>query len=193
MYVCNSFVPTGHSHAYIHTDAYKQNNGCVCMLSIVSGSLGPCGLQPIRLLCLWNFPGKNTGVGCHALLQGIFRIQGSNPSLLHFLHWQAFSLPLAPPGKPSLNTQLLSPSLFQAQPLLTTFLPTFEEATHSARVFSCFLSYLTPVPLTEHHKKHGTLIALNLHCFCPVMSLRVILFNPHCCTAPLAGGQELSA
>jgi len=41
-------------------------------------------------------------VGSHAFLQGIFLTQGSNPSLslLHFLHWQADSLPLAPPGKP---------------------------------------------------------------------------------------------
>ena len=34
-------------------------------------------------------PGKNTGVGCHALLQGIFPTQGSNPHLLCVLHWQA--------------------------------------------------------------------------------------------------------
>ena len=34
-------------------------------------------------------PGKNTGVGCHALLQGIFPTQGSNPRLLCLLHWQA--------------------------------------------------------------------------------------------------------
>ena len=45
-------------------------------------------------------PGKNTGVGCHFLLQGIFPTQESNPHLLCFLHWQARSLPLAPPGKP---------------------------------------------------------------------------------------------
>ena len=36
-----------------------------------------------RLLCPWNFLGKNTGVGCHALLKGIFLTQESNPSLLH--------------------------------------------------------------------------------------------------------------
>ena len=36
---------------------------------------------------------------CHALLQGIFLTQGSNLSLLCLLHWQAVSLPLAPPGK----------------------------------------------------------------------------------------------
>ena len=31
----------------------------------------------------WDFPGKNTGVGCHFLLQGIFPTQGSNPSIPH--------------------------------------------------------------------------------------------------------------
>ena len=41
-----------------------------------------------------DFPGKNTGVGCNLLLQGIFPTQGSNPRLLSFLHWQADSLPL---------------------------------------------------------------------------------------------------
>ena len=45
-------------------------------------------------------PGKNTGVGCHALLRGTFPTQGSNPHLLCLLHWQEGSLPLAPPGKP---------------------------------------------------------------------------------------------
>ena len=58
------------------------------------------GLYPARLLCPWDSPGKNTGVGCHALLQGIFLTQGSNPHLLCLLFWQAGSLPLAPPGKP---------------------------------------------------------------------------------------------
>ena len=45
-------------------------------------------------------PGKNTEVGFHAFLQGIFPTQGLNPRLLHLLHWQADSLPLVPPGKP---------------------------------------------------------------------------------------------
>ena len=53
--------------------------------------------------CIWDSPGKNTRMGCHALLQGIFPTQGWNlclSSLLHLLHWQAGSLPLAPCGKP---------------------------------------------------------------------------------------------
>ena len=57
---------------------------CVCMLScsVTSDSLRPQGLQLARLLCPWNFSGKNAGVGCHFLLQGIFLIQGSNSHLL---------------------------------------------------------------------------------------------------------------
>ena len=39
--------------------------------SVVSNSKRPHGLQPTRLLCPWDFPGKSTGVGCHCLLQEI--------------------------------------------------------------------------------------------------------------------------
>ena len=41
------------------------------------------GLWPSRLLCPWDFPFRNTGVGCHALLQGILPTQGWKPGLLH--------------------------------------------------------------------------------------------------------------
>ena len=57
-------------------------------------------LKPSSHLCSWNFPGKNTGMGCHVLLQWIFLIQGLNPCLLHLLHWQAGSLPLSDLGSP---------------------------------------------------------------------------------------------
>ena len=57
--------------------------------------LWPHGLQPSRLLCSREFPGKNTGVDCHFLLQGVFSTQGWK---LHLLHWPAASLPLSPPG-----------------------------------------------------------------------------------------------
>ena len=45
--------------------------------------LRPHGLLPARLLCPLDFSGKNTGMGCHFLLQQIFSTQGSNPYLLH--------------------------------------------------------------------------------------------------------------
>ena len=54
--------------------------------SVVSDSLPRYGQQPTRLLCPWDSPGKNTGVGSHSLLQGIFPTQGSNAGLPHF--WQ---------------------------------------------------------------------------------------------------------
>ena len=47
-----------------------------------------------RLLHPWDFPGKNTGVGCHFLLQGIFPTQGSN---LVFLHYRRIPPPTEPP------------------------------------------------------------------------------------------------
>ena len=51
--------------------------------SVMSHSLWPHGLYPTRLFCPWDSLGKNTGVGSHSLLQGIFLNQGSNPCLLH--------------------------------------------------------------------------------------------------------------
>ena len=68
----------------------------VCQIALVV----PNSLWPIGLLCPWNSPGKNTGVGCRALLQAIFLTQGLNPCLLLLLHWQAGSSLPVPPGKP---------------------------------------------------------------------------------------------
>ena len=50
---------------------------------VMSYSLWPHWLEPTRLLCPWHSPGKNTGVGSHFLLQGIFPTQGSNPGFPH--------------------------------------------------------------------------------------------------------------
>ena len=51
--------------------------------SVMSDSLWPHGLQPTKLLCPCIPPGKNTGVGIHPLLQGVFSTKRSNPGLLH--------------------------------------------------------------------------------------------------------------
>ena len=84
-----------------------------------------------RLLCPQNSPGKNTGVGCRALLQGIFPTQGPNPHLLHLmyrqagtqgrnphllhlLYRQAGSLPLAP----AVHARVCMPSRFSRVRLL---------------------------------------------------------------------------
>ena len=68
----------------------KQPNSLMSRLqfscSVVSDSLQPHGPQHARLPWPWNYPGKNTRVGCHFLLQGIFPTQGLNPGLLHCRH-----------------------------------------------------------------------------------------------------------
>ena len=57
---------------------------CVLVAQLsVSDCLPLHRLLPTRLLCPWDSPGKNTGVGCHSLLQKTFPTQGSNPGLLH--------------------------------------------------------------------------------------------------------------
>ena len=79
----------------------------LCVRACVRACVCVC-LQPLqaRIQAIFsrqysrqNSPGKNTGVDCQALLQGIFPTQGSKPCLLGILHCQAGSLPLAPPGK----------------------------------------------------------------------------------------------
>ena len=75
--------------------------GCVhANLLQLCSTLRLYGLEPARLLCSWDSPGKNTGVGCHALLQGLFQTQGLNPPLLMSPALAGKFLPLVPPGKP---------------------------------------------------------------------------------------------
>ena len=62
---------------------------CVCFLSHVQLVTAQTVAHQAPLSI--GFSGKNTGVGCHCLLQVIFPAQGSNPHLLHLLHWQAGS------------------------------------------------------------------------------------------------------
>ena len=67
----------------------------------------------------WDFPGNSTAVGCHFLLQGIFPTQGSNPRLLHLLHWQVDSLSPCHLGSPIALTIL---SYFTHFPYFCTLL-----------------------------------------------------------------------
>ena len=72
-------------------------DACVCtQLRLLYLPLcNPRDYKLTRLLCPWDSPGKNTGVGCHCcfLLQGVFPTQGLNPGLFLLLHWQVGSLP----------------------------------------------------------------------------------------------------
>ena len=71
----------------------------VLICSVMSNSVTPRTVAHQAPLSM-GFPGKNIGVDCQFLLQGIFLTQGLNSCLLHILPWQARSLTLTPPGKP---------------------------------------------------------------------------------------------
>ena len=91
-------------------------------MSVVPNSLNPMDRSPPGSSGPWDSSDKNTGVGCHALLQGL------NLCLLSLLHWQVGSIPLAPPGKSlkysqwsklklpekGLNTELANVKYFKA-------------------------------------------------------------------------------
>ena len=66
--------------------------------SVMSNSVRPYGLQLASLLCPWDSLGKDTRVGCYALLQGTFPTQGSKPGLLHcrqiLYHWATREAPV---------------------------------------------------------------------------------------------------
>ena len=99
---------------------------CVCACLVMSDSLWPHRLWPARLLCPWDFPGKNTREGCHFLFQGIFPTQVSN---LCLLHWQVDSLPLHPLGSPvTLGT------MFYEGGVTGTVLSTQHSAWHVERI-----------------------------------------------------------
>ena len=72
----------------------------------MSNSVRPHRRQPTRLLCPRDSPGKNTRVGCHFLIQGIFLTQELN---LCLLHWQVSSLPLSQQGSLYFSTHRPSP------------------------------------------------------------------------------------
>ena len=63
----------------VYSGTCQRRMHACSVISVVSDSLRRHGLQPTRLLSLWDFPGKSTGVGCRALLQGVFLTQGLSP------------------------------------------------------------------------------------------------------------------
>ena len=77
--------------------------------SVTSNSLWTHGWWSGRVLCQWNFPGKNTGMGCH-----FFQTQGLNPGLWCPLHWQADSLPLRHLGSPEKDSRISKQDISKA-------------------------------------------------------------------------------
>ena len=73
--------------------------------AVMSNSLGPHGLQSSRLLCPRDSPGKNTGMGCHFLLQEILLTHGST---LRLLQCRQILYHLSHQGSPAVNKEALN-------------------------------------------------------------------------------------
>ena len=102
----------GCDHSQHHACFLKCVCMCVCVLIHVRLCNPMDSTSSSRFLRPWDSPGKNTGVGCHFLLQGIFPTHRWHPSLLHLRHWQVDSFPPHCLGSPSWRRQpFLQPSL----------------------------------------------------------------------------------
>ena len=127
---------------------------------LVAKSCPTLGLKFASLLCQWDFPGKNTGVGCYFLLQGIFLTQGSNP---HLLHWLADSLPLSRLGS-SCYTSLHSKWQSQ-QPLCSIFFSQFTTLSlHGINLLCPFL----------YHKSETRELTNEMSPICQFVNMRYI-------------------
>ena len=82
MSVCHGFCIYSSVDGYLGCFHVLKTESERTSCSVVSNSLPPRGLQPTRLLCPRDSPGKNTAVDSHSLLQGISPTQGSNLGLL---------------------------------------------------------------------------------------------------------------
>ena len=91
------------------------------------------------------FSGKNTAVGCHFLLQGIFPIQSSNR---HLLHWQADSSPLEPPGK--LHPWGVKSQFLLTQPCLPAALYLLLVLSGTLQVHNSIIVSLFPASMRLH-------------------------------------------
>ena len=96
---------------------------------------------PARLLCPWNSPGKNTGVGSHSLLQRIFLTQGSNPGILH-CRWILYHL--SHQGSPPRATRCKAPDWTLGE--LSSSLQTGSWQVLSSLLLSALLLTSTPAP-----------------------------------------------
>ena len=173
-----------------------------CFYCLVSESclslLQPHGLQRTRFLCPWDFPGKNTGVGCHFPFQGIFR-PGDKTHV--FLHWQVDSLALSYQGSPlfgwssriksshpstiwhqdssvlpSNHTLHLSTSLHIFQPLIVRFNPSpghyyYSPGLLAASIQPCSSPLITQQILHAENVNAEVMVTLKVKLFKAIPSL----------------------
>ena len=118
-------------------------NSCCLVAKSCQTLLRLHGLQPARLLCPWDSPGKNTGVGCRFFLQGNFLTQGSNSRLLlgrqilyHWAFWEA-------PGR-------MVPSHHHNNTIIDLWFITSPELSNSLCLFCCSFSISVSHSPWEH-------------------------------------------
>ena len=119
---------------------------------------------------------QDPGVGCHALLQGIFLTQGSKLRLLALLHWLAGSLPLVPPGKP----QILPFSAVQ-----------FSRSVVSDSLRPHELQHATPPCPSPTPGVYSNSCPLSRWCH-PTISSSVIPFSSYSQSFPASGSSQMS-
>ena len=137
---------------------YDERLTCMHSCSVMSNPLQSHGLQSTKLLCSWISPSRNTGMGCHFLLQGIFPTQGLNSCLLP---WQADSLPAEPQGSLNLTKNRRNHKRISALTLGVTSLSTSPSAHERLSVclsLSLFLSSL--MTRDKHPSEQATQVPL---------------------------------
>ena len=130
---------------------------CVCSVAQSRPTQTPWTVAH-QVLCLWNFPGKNIGVGCRFLLQGIFPTQGSNILLLYLLYWQVDSLSPLHWKRRILNTRLPEKS---SEALVLNYV-------HSSK---CYLKREREDEGSETNEASSMILSCfndNMHWHCPV-------------------------
>ena len=163
--------------------AKKTHKGGVCVFShsVVSNSLRPHGLYPTRLLCPWNFSGKNTGVGCHSLLLGIFPTQELNPGLPH-CRW--ILCHLSHQGSlGSFQMLTLRVSIFQVQPRLWNdwcFLPLAWDL--QVTIFMENHRKITAMTFGKYqYSVSGTYFFITINkCLAPISYFQIMEVGPKC-------------
>ena len=145
---------------------------CVLSHSVMSNSLQPHGLYPAKLLCPWESPGKNTRVGCHALVQGIFPTHGLNSGLWHRRR-------ILYQGRMEGNSGMKVPELAFTIPKIN----------FSLTILSLQLLPHISVPTNRKHSLFSIFLYLiNLIYFIYLLFLAVV--HLHCCVRAFSGCSE---
>ena len=121
-----------YTHFFQNSEASSLVSKGACVLSLfsVSDSVRPHGLQPTRLLCPWGFSKQEYWSGLPCSPSANLPDPEIKPHLLHLLHWQVGSLPLAPSGKPFMDQSQVNQALICMQGCLSWSLVVSKAGNH---------------------------------------------------------------